>query len=306
MQRGPPAPDGGAKASSLRPASTVGPAPGVLPAINAGAPPSPAIAPRGVSPNVAKRAAWSTPRDRLGTPESRPEQQQTRSVDADGAPPAPRHEQGQTPTSTMSPSSSVAPLEDALEMLHAVLVETDDRSDRARRRQAALEETKRLHAAEEVELERTRFAADEQLQMTLELLQAELARERRLRTSGDGSKPATAVIAPPVDRKSPSKRQAARLATRLRNSPLKPRVRETVPTQLEERETAEEGIRGAVFDRDMTADSLHASVREVKLHELREERARWQRDYEVMREQVIEEKARQTWSDSKLVWLKPE
>ncbi|KAJ8528726.1 hypothetical protein ON010_g14602 [Phytophthora cinnamomi] len=193
----------------------------------------------------------------------------------------------------MSPSSSVAPLEDALEMLHAVLVETDDRSDRARRRQAALEETKRLHAAEEVELERTRFAADEQLQMTLELLQAELARERRLRTSGDGSKPATAVIAPPVDRKSPSKRQAARLATRLRNSPLKPRVRETVPTQLEERETAEEGIRGAVFDRDMTADSLHASVREVKLHELREERARWQRDYEVMREQVIEEKARQ-------------
>ncbi|EGZ11033.1 hypothetical protein PHYSODRAFT_520284 [Phytophthora sojae] len=275
MQRGPSAPDSAIRANSVHPAAAVGPAHGALPAITTGAPPISAVAPRGVSPNVAKRAAWSTPRDRLGTPERRteqPQQQQSPGAFAtDGAPPLgvgsliPRPEQVRTPTST-SPSAVVAPLEDALEVLLAVLIETDDRSDRARRRQAALEETERLHAAEELELERTRLAADEQLQMTLELLQAELARERRLRSTGEGPKPLTAAVAPPIDTKGPSKRQAARLATRLRNSPLKPRTRES---------------------------ALHASVREVKLHELRDERARWQRDYETMREQVIEEKARQ-------------
>ncbi|KAE8876653.1 hypothetical protein PF005_g3312 [Phytophthora fragariae] len=283
MQRGPSAPDGGVRASSLRPAS---PAHSVLPAINAGAPPISTFPPRGVSPNVAKRAAWSTPRDRPGALETRTEQTPAAlAVDAE----TPRHEQGQTPTST----SLVAPLEDALEVLHTVLIETDDQSDRARRRQAALEETKRLHTAEELELERTRLAADEQLQTTFELLQAELARERRLRSTGEGSKPTTAAVAPPVDRKSPSKRHAARLATRLRNSPLKPRTKESASYLLEGREAAEEGARPPLFDRDMTVDSLHATVREVKLHELREERARWQRDYELMREQVIEEKARQ-------------
>lgn len=302
MQRGPSAPDSAIRANSVHPAAAVGPAHGALPAITTGAPPISAVAPRGVSPNVAKRAAWSTPRDRLGTPERRteqPQQQQSPGAFAtDGAPPLgvgsliPRPEQVRTPTST-SPSAVVAPLEDALEVLLAVLIETDDRSDRARRRQAALEETERLHAAEELELERTRLAADEQLQMTLELLQAELARERRLRSTGEGPKPLTAAVAPPIDTKGPSKRQAARLATRLRNSPLKPRTRESASSLLGESEAAEEATRPARFDRDMTVDSLHASVREVKLHELRDERARWQRDYETMREQVIEEKARQ-------------
>ncbi|KAE9275166.1 hypothetical protein PF001_g26713, partial [Phytophthora fragariae] len=251
MQRGPSAPDGGVRASSLRPAS---PAHSVLPAINAGAPPISTFPPRGVSPNVAKRAAWSTPRDRPGALETRTEQTPAAlAVDAE----TPRHEQGQTPTST----SLVAPLEDALEVLHTVLIETDDQSDRARRRQAALEETKRLHTAEELELERTRLAADEQLQTTFELLQAELARERRLRSTGEGSKPTTAAVAPPVDRKSPSKRHAARLATRLRNSPLKPRTKESASYLLEGREAAEEGARPPLFDRDMTVDSLHATVR---------------------------------------------
>ncbi|KAE9034655.1 hypothetical protein PR001_g7698 [Phytophthora rubi] len=286
MQRGPSAPNGGVRASSLRPAS---PAHGVLPSINAGAPPSSTFTPRGVSPNVAKRAAWSTPRDRLGNPETRTEQTPA-ALAADAE--TPRHEQGQTSTSTSS-ATLVAPLEDALEVLHTVLIETDDQSDRARRRQAALEETKRLHATEELELERTRLAADEQLQTTFELLQAELARERRLRSTGEGSKPTTAAVAPPAEWKSPSKRHAARLATRLRNSPLKPRTKESASYLLEGREAAEEGVRPPLFDRDMTVDSIHATVREVKLHELREERARWQCDYELMREQVIEEKARQ-------------
>ncbi|GMF28486.1 unnamed protein product [Phytophthora lilii] len=267
-----------AKVGSARPASLALPAHGALPAIGA----------RGVSPNVAKRAAWSTPCDRLATPERTAER-----AEADGGAPAgagslsPRREQGQ------AASTSAEPLEDALDVLHAVLVETDDQSDNARRRQAALEEAKRLRLAEERELERTRLAADEQLQTTLELLQAELARERRLRSTGEGPKPGVTAVPPPTERKSVSKRQTARLATRLRNSPLKPRTKEPVLTLRGEREAAEEGVPQSLFDHNLTVDSLHASVREVKLHGLWEERTRWQRDYEVMREQVIEEKARQ-------------
>ncbi|KAG7375726.1 hypothetical protein PHYPSEUDO_015408 [Phytophthora pseudosyringae] len=264
---------------------------GVLPAINGGVA-LPACIP--ARPNAAKRAAaWSTPRDRLGTPERKAAQQQQSpapgAVQADGAL-VPRHDQA--PTQPTSASSAAVPLEDALEVLHAVLLDTDDQSDGARRREAALEETRRLHAAEEQELERTRLAADEQLQATLGLLQAELARERRLRSSAEGAQPVVTATAPAMDRKSPSKRQAARLAPRLRNSPFKARSKDPpAPVQLEERD---EGVRElALFDRSSNVDSLHASVREVKLHELREERAQWQRDYETMREQVIEEKARQ-------------
>ncbi|KAF4036807.1 hypothetical protein GN244_ATG11144 [Phytophthora infestans] len=104
---------------------------GVLPAINAG---TPSVAHRGVSPNVAKRAAWFTPRDGLGTPDRRTEQQSLASVavPADGAF-QPRHEQ--SPTITQPTSTS---LEDALEVLHEVLIETDNQSDSAQRRDAAL------------------------------------------------------------------------------------------------------------------------------------------------------------------------
>ncbi|EEY55932.1 uncharacterized protein PITG_08678 [Phytophthora infestans T30-4] len=223
---------------------------GVLPAINAG---TPSVAHRGVSPNVAKRAAWFTPRDGLGTPDRRTEQQSLASVavPADGAF-QPRHEQ--SPTITQPTSTS---LEDALEVLHEVLIETDNQSDSAQRRDAALEETTRLHATEGQELERARFAADEQMQTTLELLQAELARERRAQSTREGSRP---VIVPSTEKKSHSKRQAARLAPRLRNSPFKPRSKEFLS---------------------------------IKLHELWEERAYSQQDYETMREQVIEEKIRQ-------------
>ncbi|KAL3665922.1 hypothetical protein V7S43_009342 [Phytophthora oleae] len=257
---------------------TMSPAHGVLPAISAGA----ALAP--ARPNVAKRtAAWSTPRGRPGTPERKTELASA-AVPADGAV-VPRHEQV-PPTSTS--------VEDALEVLHAVLVDTDDQSDGARRREAALEEIKRLQAAEAQELEQTRLAADDQLQTTLELLQAELARKRRLRSVGEGSEPAMTVIAVATDRKSPSKRQVARVASRLRNSPFQARSKEPAPVQREEREHREECSRElSLFDRGVHVDSLHASVREVKLHELREERAQLQRDYETMREQVIEEKARQ-------------
>ncbi|KAK1946433.1 hypothetical protein P3T76_001986 [Phytophthora citrophthora] len=243
---------------------------GVLPAINAGA----ALAP--ARPNVSKRAAWSTPRGRPGTPERRTEL-------ASAAAPAdvavvPRHEQAQ-PTSTS--------VEDALEVLHAVLVDTDDQSDSTQRREAALEETRRLQAVEAQELERTRLAADDQLQATLKLLQTELAR-KRLGTSGEGLK-AVNLIA--TDRKTPSKRQ---VAPRLRKSPFQARSKEPAPVQREEREHREEYARElSQSDRGVNMDSLHMSVREVNLHELREERAQLQRDYETMREQVIEEKARQ-------------
>ncbi|KAH7468461.1 hypothetical protein KRP22_012080 [Phytophthora ramorum] len=243
---------------------------------------------RGVSPNVAKRAAWSTPRDRQVTPETK--QQQLLSpaaLEADGAQ---LLRQG---PATQATSTPLVPLEDALEVLHAVLEESDDQSDSARRRGAALQETRRLHEAEEYEIERTRLAGDDQLQTTLELLQTELARERRRRSSGESARPALAATAPAADRKSPSKRQVSRLAPRLRNSPFKPRSKGSGPAELEERESAEEGIRLALFERDTNVESVHASAREVKLHELRGERSRWQRDYETMREQVIEEKARQ-------------
>ncbi|KAI9981963.1 hypothetical protein PInf_009746 [Phytophthora infestans] len=252
---------------------------GVLPAINAG---TPSVAHRGVSPNVAKRAAWFTPRDGLGTPDRRTEQQSLASVavPADGAF-QPRHEQ--SPTITQPTSTS---LEDALEVLHEVLIETDNQSDSAQRRDAALEETTRLHATEGQELERARFAADEQMQTTLELLQAELARERRAQSTREGSRP---VIVPSTEKKSHSKRQAARLAPRLRNSPFKPRSKEFLSVQ--ERETRLENSReNTAFDRDVNADRLG---REIKLHELWEERAYSQQDYETMREQVIEEKIRQ-------------
>ncbi|KAG6965194.1 hypothetical protein JG688_00007334 [Phytophthora aleatoria] len=248
---------------------------GVLPAINAGAP---------CRPNVAKRAAWPTPRDKLGTSERRIEQQSPVFVAMPDVALVPRHEQSLTST---QPAST--PLEDALEVLQEVLIETDDQSDSAQRREAALEETRRLHVVEEQELERARLAADEQLQTTLELLQAELARERRRRVIGEDSKPATA---PATERRPSSKRQAARLAPRLRNSPFKPHWKDPAPEQ--ERETREENSPAVtVCDRDISVDSLRVSVREVKLHELREERAQWQQDYEIMREQVIEEKARQ-------------
>ncbi|GMF32295.1 unnamed protein product [Phytophthora fragariaefolia] len=83
------------------------------------------------------------------------------------------------------------------------------------------------------------------------------------------------------------------MAPRLRNSPFKSRAKDPTSPLLEERDAADAGARPYLFDRDATLDSLHTSVREVKLHELREDCARWQRDYETMREQVIEEKARQ-------------
>ncbi|OWZ20394.1 hypothetical protein PHMEG_0005207 [Phytophthora megakarya] len=247
---------------------------GVLPALN-----GPST--RGVSPNVAKRAAWSTPRDRLGT---KIEQQQSNATasEADG---------GAVTLAQQGPASTaVTQLEDALEVLDAVLSETDDQSDSGRRREAALEETSRLHAAEERELERTRLAVDEQMQTTLELLQTELARERRRNTS-EGSR--SAVTTPATARKGPGKHYTRRLTPRLRNSPLKPRSKEPAPVLVEDREAAEEGNRPALFDTDISVGNVQGSLREEKLQELREERARWQRDYETMREQVIEEKARQ-------------
>eukprot|EP00644_Phytophthora_capsici_P012704 jgi/Phyca11/7949/fgenesh1_pm.PHYCAscaffold_23_\ len=166
----------------------------------------PALAP--VRPNVAKHAAWSTPRGRPGTPKRKTELT-TAAAPADDQ--------------TQSTSTSV---EDALEVLHAVL------------------------AAEAQELERMRLAADDQLQSTLKLLQAELAR-KRLDNGGDGAK---TVCGRTTER---SKRQ---VAPRLRHSPFQARSKQPAP---------------------------------VKLHEVQEERAQLQRDYETMREQVIEEKARQ-------------
>ncbi|ETM98728.1 hypothetical protein PPTG_19300 [Phytophthora nicotianae INRA-310] len=250
---------------------------GVLPAINVGAP---SVASRGVSPNVAKRAAWSTPRERLAKPDTRTEQRiSVSAATPDGALVSRQEQPRSQPTSTS--------LEDALEVLQEVLLETDDQSDSSRRRETALEEIQRLHAAEEQELERARLAADEQLQTTLELLQAELARERRLRGTGESSKPTTA---PSTERKAPNKRQTARLAPHLRNSPFKPRSKDSAAIQERRDESSRES---AVFDRDINVDSLRASVQEAKLHELREERAQCQQDYEIMREQVIEEKARQ-------------
>ncbi|KAG1710357.1 hypothetical protein DVH05_017361 [Phytophthora capsici] len=224
----------------------------------------PALAP--VRPNVAKHAAWSTPRGRPGTPKRKTELT-TAAAPADDQ--------------TQSTSTSV---EDALEVLHAVLVDTDDQSDSARQREAALGETKRLQAAEAQELERMRLAADDQLQSTLKLLQAELAR-KRLDNGGDGAK---TVCGRTTER---SKRQ---VAPRLRHSPFQARSKQPAPVQREERGHREESVQErSLFDRCVNLDSLHMSAREVKLHEVQEERAQLQRDYETMREQVIEEKARQ-------------
>ncbi|RLN94723.1 hypothetical protein BBJ28_00009870 [Nothophytophthora sp. Chile5] len=272
MQRGPHALERGAKSSSARLPSA--PAACLLPTVHhLSSSPSLFNGSRGPSPNAAKRSGRSTAAGPVGRQQTPPPESEGSEVQADST--AAENERG----------TELTPLREALEVLEALLGQSEDQP-----REAALEETRRLRDAEQQELERTRLAADEQLHTTLELLRAELSRERRLR--GDGSD--TLLQAPTSTLgagASPRKRQTMRLALQLRHSPLKPRGNDHV--FLQRNGEAEETRQQLPLVDEHVEGDAPTSIRDMKLRELREERARWQRDYEAMREQVVEEKARQ-------------
>ncbi|RLN94521.1 hypothetical protein BBJ28_00024194 [Nothophytophthora sp. Chile5] len=272
MQPGPHALERGAKSSSVRLPSA--PAACLLPTVHhLSSSPSLFNGDRGASPNAVKRSGRATAAGPVGRQQSPLPESEGSEVPVDSA--AAENERG----------AELTPLREALEVLEALLGQSEDQP-----REAALEETRRLRDAEQRELERTRLAAGEQLHTTLELLRAELSRERRLRGDGSG----TLLQAPtstPGAGASPRKRQTMRLAPQLRHSPLKARGNDHV--FLQRNGEAEETRQQLPLVDEHVEVNAPTSVRDMKLRELREESARWRGDYEAMREQVVEEKARQ-------------
>ncbi|TYZ66705.1 hypothetical protein PybrP1_001663 [[Pythium] brassicae (nom. inval.)] len=229
-------------------------------------------------------------------------------------------------------SGEIRGMETAVAILETIVREHALQSETAHHRGSLLERADALHASEAKEYEMEQLAYLEHMRATMELLQRDLEKERhRSHTSPHNNAcdlEGAAATEPlhgyllaaggntGVSVKSTTKR--TKLPARLLQSPLRGRLgsgptvaQESAQADLQNalEKSANSRIRARTAEKraiererrehelaqrgECGADTL-VSAREQKLREALGEKAHWQQAYEAMRDQVVEEKTRQT------------
>lgn len=282
----------------------------------------PSASGRGQSPNVAKRTGWTTPRASSNASHPAGDDADTEYDDLDEYAESIKIIQQQRPA-VSAKSAEVSPMESAMEILEAIARESQAQSELVRHRSWLIQRTDALYVSGVKEHEAQQLAYLEHMYTTIQLLQTDRAKERRRSgsTAGNNADVDTAAvtesfrthtIGPSVTTALVRSAKRADMSPRLLQSPLRLRLGHS-PTAAQESAQADlqsalernadarmraRMLEKSAFERELAqraevaGDSLISS-REHKLRETLSEKLHWQREYESMRDQVVEEKTRQ-------------
>lgn len=282
---------------------------------------------RGQSPNVAKRTGWTTPRtvNESGQGPDTPAEADGDYEDVDDYAESIKIFQQQRPKVDPLSSESI-PMESALEILEAVARGNELQSEAVHQRSSLLQRTESQHSSEMKEHETQQLAYLEHMYATIQLLQKDLDKERRRCSSASNNTELAALMSEPAHGHSsigpnvttlakstkraeiPAKVLQSPLRARLGHGPspaqesaqadlqsaVGRRIDSRIRARLTEKSVLEREGREDEFARkqEFSSDKL-ISTREHKLRETLNEKTHWQHEYEVMRDQVVEEKTRQ-------------
>lgn len=282
---------------------------------------------RGQSPNVAKRTGWTTPRtvnESVQGPGT-PDEAEVDYEDVDDYAESVKIFQQQRPKVGPMSSESI-PTENALEILEAVARENESQSEVVHQRSWLLQRTESQHLSETKEHGTQQLAYLEQMYATIQLLQKDLDKERRRCSSASNNTELAAVMSesthgylatgPNVTTLAKSSKRVD-IPAKVLQSPLRIRLGHgptpaqqsaqaelqtavgrkidmRIRARLTEKSVLERERRDDEFAQkhEFSSDIL-ISTREQKLRETLNEKIHWQHEYEVMRDQVVEEKTRQ-------------
>lgn len=281
---------------------------------------------RGQSPNVAKRTGWTTPRtvNESSQGPDTPDEAEANYEDVNDYAESVKIFQQQPKVDPMGSES--IPMENALEILEAVARENEAQSEVVHQRSWLFQRTESQHASETKEHETQQSAYLEHMHATIQLLQIDLDKERRRCSSATNNTELATLMSESTHGYTSTGRNITTLAkntkraeipAKVLQSPLRvrlghgpspaqesaeadlqcavgKRIDSRIRARLTEKSVLEREHQEDEFARkqEFLSDKL-VSTREHKLRETLNEKSHWQHEYEVMRDQVVEEKTRQ-------------